>query len=303
MPLRIAISGSTGLVGSALVEAFSRQGHRVTLIIRPRTPLMINKKVVRWNVEREYIDTQGLENHDVVIHLAGANLASQRWTTGYKKIVEDSRVKSTAFLSQTLAQLKHPPRLFLTASAVGFYGPDSSNEEVDEESPMGTGFLAQVCDRWEKATQLAKACGIRVVHLRTGMVLSQKGGALKMMLPVFKMGLGGKLGSGVQPMSWISLDEIPEIISHIFKTDAISGPVNLTTSQVVTNEEFTKILGKVLRRPTFVSAPAFMIRLMFGEMADSLLLSGAKVAPRKLLESGYQFIYPDLEQALNKILK
>ncbi len=302
MALRIAITGSSGMIGSSVVSRLAKEGHAVTLIIRPRTPLKFNRKVIRWNIEEEQLDGAKLEGFDAVIHLAGANIASQPWTPAYKKIIEESRVKATTLLSETLARLRQPPRILLTASAVGFYGKNTS-EEVDEAGPVGHDFLAQVCDRWEKATQPAKVVGIRVVHLRLGMVLSASGGALGKMLPIFKMGLGGKLGSGKQPLSWVALDEVTPAILHIITKTSLFGPVNLVAPQVVTNEEFTKTLGKTLHRPTFLSVPDFMVRLMFGEMAESLLLGGQKAVPRRLQETGYQFIYPDLNQALQSILK
>ena len=302
MPLQIAMTGSTGMIGSALVKALEGKGHGVTPIIRRDTPLKTNRRVIRWDIDYGQIDKAGLEGHDVVIHLAGANLAGERWTPKYKRIIQESRLKSTALLSKTLTELKNPPRLFLSTSAVGYYGNNDFNDKKDEASPMGRGFLAELCHEWEKATQSAELRGIRVVCMRMGMVLSKAGGALGKMLPIFKLGVGGKIASGRQAMSWIALDEIPLIVLHVINCSTLTGPVNFVSPSAVFNEEFTRILGNVIRRPTVIPVPALALRLMFGEMADSLLLGGVNVIPRRLLESGYPFTYPDLKSTLQKIL-
>ena len=296
--MKIAISGSSGLIGSRLIEYFSKEGHETTPIARSSTPLKSNRKVIRWTIEQGTVERDKLEGYDVVINLSGANLAQRRWTNEYKKIMRESRLLSTEVLCENLAQLKNPPKVLFSASAVGYYGASTAVDLKDETSARGKGFLADVCEAWERATQPAAQKGIRVIHMRLGMVLSKKGGALSMMLPIFKMGLGGRLGSGNQMISWIALEEIPHIIHHIIQRSNIQGPVNFVSPQCVTNGEFTKILGEVIKRPTVFPVPAFAVRLLFGEMGDELLLNGASVVPVKLAESGYKFTYGDLKEAL-----
>jgi uncharacterized protein (TIGR01777 family) len=271
------------------------------LIVRPQTAIKVNRKVIRWDIDRGEIDLAGLEGHDAVIHLAGANLAERRWTEGFKQIIKDSRVKSTTFLSEALTRLRKPPAILLTASAVGFYGNAEHDEEFNELSPKGDSFLSQVCDLWERVTEPVKKIGIRVVHMRMGMVLGQGGGALTKILPIFKLGLGGKLGTGQQIISWISVHEIPFMVGHILNTQ-IAGAVNFVSPQPVSNTEFTKTLAQLLHRPAIFPVPHFAVRLMFGEMADELLLGGAKIMPRRFLDTGYEFAYPDLKKALEYIL-
>lgn len=248
------------------------------------------------------MDTSALEDHDAVIHLAGENIAGGRWTDKRKALIRESRIRSTSLLCKTLAGLNRPPRTLLSASAVGYYGNRDPDETLDESSMSGSGFLAEVCREWECATAPAQVAGIRVVHMRFGTVLSPPGGALAKMLPIFKLGLGGKVGSGKQIMSWIALDEIPAAVFHALSSEIPSGPVNFVSPNPVSNAEFTRILGQVLARPTIFPLPAFAARLMFGEMADELLLGGARVVPRRLKESGYPFIHSDLEQALKQML-
>lgn len=301
MPLKIAITGTSGFIGTHLMEHFSKEGHHVTPIVRPSTPLKSNRKVIRWNIDYRQIDLENLEGHDAVIHLAGCNLAQKRWTEEYKKAIEESRVKGTNLLSSALAQLKKPPKVLLCASAVGFYGNADLADKKDEQSPKGIGFLADVCDQWEKAASPAQTAGIRVVHMRLGMVLSKKGGALEKMLPIFKLGLGGKIGAGRQIISWIALDEISSAVLFVINTETISGPVNFTAPGAVSNEEFTHLLGEALRRPVNFNVPSFFARAIFGEMADSLLLNGDWVVPKRLLDSGYRFSYPDLRATLTHL--
>ncbi len=301
--MRIAIAGSSGLIGSKLVEYFRGQGHSVTRIVRDRTVTKLGDPIIRWDIQSRTIEVEKLESHDAIINLAGVNLADQLWTEAHKNAISESRVEGTAFLSQTLARLKRPPALFFSASAIGYYGPQSPAVEISEDSPRGQGFLAQVCGMWEKATQAAEAVHTRVINMRLGMVVSSKGGALGKMLPAFRAGCGGKLGSGQQVMSWIALEEIPRIMTHIIQNDSISGPVNFTSPNPVSNAEWTRTLGKVLFRPTFFSVPAGLVKIMFGEMGKELLLEGARVMPKKLLESGYAFAYEGLEDALRRILK
>ncbi len=296
--MRIAISGSTGLIGSRLIEHFKTQGHYLTRIIRETTLYNHGEPIARWDIKRGTIEAEKLEAHDCVIHLGGANISDKPWTEENKKVIYESRVDSTALLSQTLALLFRPPKVFFCASAVGFYGPQPGQVVLDESSPKGKGFLAQVCSQWEKATQAAQAGRIRVVNLRFGMVLSGKGGALAKMIPVFDLGLGGRIGSGKQVISWIALEEIPNIISHIIAHDQISGPVNIVSPNPVTNAEFTKSLGSVMQRPTFFPLPAMIVKMMFGEMGEELLLNGARAMPKRLLDSQYTFAYPEIKSAL-----
>lgn len=247
------------------------------------------------------IDDKALDNCEAVIHLAGENIADGRWDEEKKRRVRDSRVKGTRFLAETLARLERPPEVFICASAIGYYG-DRGDEVLTEESPPGSGFLPEVCCQWEAAAEEARRAGIRTLHMRTGLVLSRQGQLLKRMLIPFKIGLGGKIGDGRQWMSWIVIDDVVGAFLHVLENDTISGPVNVTAPQPVTNHEFTRTLGRVLNRPAFLTVPAFALRWAFGEMADELVLASARVEPRKLLDSGYKFLYPTLEAALRHLL-
>jgi uncharacterized protein (TIGR01777 family) len=299
---KIAITGSRGLIGSTLIRELPQRGYSVTPIVRSVPVEHDQNNFILWNIEKREIQSERLENHDVVIHLAGASIADKRWTESYKNEILASRINSTTFLCQTLAKMPKPPRLLICASAIGYYGLHKPEEIIDENSARGWDFLSEVCVEWEAATKLAAHAGIRVVNLRFGMVLSDQGGGLGKMLPIFKLGLGGVLSSGKQMVSWISLDEIPQIVEHLIQNKSISGPVNAVSPQPVSNKEFTKVLGHVLKRPTILPVPGTALRLAFGPMADTLLLGGAKVLPKKLLDSGYKFHYPDLNSALEKIL-
>jgi uncharacterized protein len=300
MSLRIAITGSTGLIGSALIEDFTQRQYRITRIVRLESDFKSKDQLVYWDIKNRRIDKDALEGCDAVIHLAGANIADNRWTPEYKEQIRSSRVDGTAFLSQTLTELKSPPKLFLSGSAVGYYGTIDHNRKMDETSPPGNDFLAKVCVDWEKATEPAVKAGIRVVHMRMGVVISSKGGALQKMMPIFQLGLGGKLGSGRQWMSWIAIDEIPLIIQFLMDHPELKGPVNFVSPIGTSNEDFTKCLGETLQRPTFFKVPSFGVNLMFGEMGSTLLLNGLLVQPKKLLDNGYQFTYPKLNDVLPK---
>jgi uncharacterized protein len=300
--LRIAITGATGMIGRQLTGVYGTNGNRLTLFARKPFQIHQAHKISLWNPDQKMIDAADLEGQDVVIHLAGKNIAAAHWSETHKRGVLESRVRSTELLCQTLTQLKQPPKVLLSASAIGFYGNRPSEEELDETSPAGDGFMADVCRQWEAATKLAKDAGIRVVNLRTGLVMSPNGGTLARMLPLFRLGLGGKIGSGEQVMSWIALEEIPSALLHIVRQPALSGPVNLVAPNPVTNATFVKLLAKVLTRPSFFGLPAFGAKLAFGEMAEELLLSGARIVPRKLLESGYQFNFPELEDTFRQLL-
>lgn len=297
--MNIVISGSTGMIGRALTDYFRREGHVVNPLLRSTKDS--NAQGIYWNINAGTIEEQKLEGQDIVIHLAGANI-SERWTPEYKKIIKSSRVDSTRLLARTIANLKNKPRLFISASAIGYYGNHSANVNIDEDSPVGLGFLPEVCNRWEDETRVAAQAGIRVVNLRFGVVLSKNGGALAKMLPIFNFGLGGVLGQGDQMMSWGSLNEIPLIIQHIIQTQSLSGPLNAVSPRAVTNKVFTRILGEVIKRPVFLPVPAMGIHLLFGEMGKSLLLEGANVTPKRLLTMGYVFKYPDLRSALQDAL-
>ena len=238
-----------------------------------------------------------LEGIDAAVHLAGENIASSRWTPAQKAKIRESRVAGTRLLAETLSKLKTPPKTLVCASAIGFYG-DRSDQRLNEDSPPGTGFLADTCREWEAAAKPAADRGIRVVHLRTGVVLASQGGALAKMLTPFRLGIAGIIGSGQQYMSWISLDDLVAVISFALLKETLRGPVNAVAPNPVTNHEFTKTLGRVLRRPTVFPMPAFAARLAFGEMADGLLLASTRVEPKRLMDAGFRFRFPALDAAL-----
>jgi len=298
--MRVAVSGSTGLVGSEVVTVLSAGGHDVVRLVR-RVPAP-GEKVVQWDPEKGEVDAAGLEGLDAVVHLAGENVGSGRWTAARKAAIRDSRVKGTRLLCEALAGLTRPPETLVCASAVGYYG-DRGEEVLTEESQPGVGFLSGVCREWETASAAAARKGIRVVALRIGMVLSPKGGALARMLPLFRTGLGGVIGGGRQYVSWVALDDLPNIILHTLQRGDLNGPVNAVAPRPVTNREFTEALGKVLSRPTPLPVPAFALRLAVGgEMADALLLSSARVVPKRLIDTGYAFLSAELEPALRRLL-
>jgi uncharacterized protein (TIGR01777 family) len=290
------------LIGSALVARFSDDAHTVTRVVRGSSVRNPRHRTVVWNPTSGVIDSEGLEGHDVVIHLAGEDIAAGRWTQARKYTVRESRIHGTRLLCETLAGLSQRPRVLVTASGVGYYGNHDPDHRVDETSPRGDGFLADLVRDWEQAAASALAAGIRVVHTRFGIVLSPNGGALAKMLPVFKVGLGGKIGSGKQVMSWIALDDLPSAMLHVIAHESLSGPVNVVSPRPVTNAEFSRVLGRVLGRPAILPVPGFAVRLLFGEMADALLLGGAHVIPHRLRETAFRFAYPDLEQALVHLL-
>ena len=292
--MRILISGASGLIGRALTERLRSAGDTVLVLVR-RQP-EASKGEIEWDPDVWVLDSARLLGLDAVVHLAGKPIAS-RWTEDSKKAIRDSRVRGTRMLAEVVSQLPTRPKVFISASAVGFYG-SRGDEVLDETSARGQGFLADVCCQWEEAVAAARDAGIRTVQLRTGLVLSRKGGMLARVLQAFKLGAGGVVGTGRQWMSWISLVDATAAIQHAIGTAELSGPVNLTAPQPVAHAEFTRNLGKVLGRPTLVPLPAFAVKLLFGEMGDELLLTGQKALPRKLLASGFQFAHPDLESAL-----
>ncbi len=296
--MNILITGATGLVGTALTESLTAQQHVVYPLLRNAS----TGAAFYWQPAENSIHLDETIAIDVVIHLAGESIAEGRWNAQKKSRILNSRVQGTHLLCEALARLETRPKLLISASAIGYYG-DTGDQAVDETSEPGTGFLAEVSQKWEQATAAASQAGIRTVNIRTGIVLSPQGGVLQKMLTPFKMGLGGVIGNGQQYMSWVSINDISSMISFIIETESISGPVNLVSNLPVTNKMFTRTLGKVLNRPTLLPMPAALARVMFGEMADALLLSSSRVLPKKLNETGYRFIDDNLEKAFTSLLK
>jgi uncharacterized protein (TIGR01777 family) len=297
--MKILISGSSGFVGKALAPFLSTGGHDVRPLVR--TVAQKEDHLPIWNPERRLIDRSRLEGFDAVIHLAGENLGKGRWSRRKKARIRSSRVEGTRFLCESLAGLANPPKVLVSASAIGYYG-NRGDEVLVEDSGPGAGFLADVCREWEEATEPARRAGIRVVNLRIGVVLSPAGGALAQMLPPFQAGAGGVLGSGQQYISWIAIDDLAGVIEHVIHDERLEGPVNAVATHPVTNREFTKTLGRVLGRPTVMSIPAFAARMALGEAADEVLLASARVEPKMLSQTGYSFRYPHLEAALRHVL-
>lgn len=293
-PQRIAITGASGLVGRHLADFLRAGGHRVFSLVRrpPRTD-----DEIFWAPESGEIDASALEGLDAVVHLAGVSIASGRWTASRKRAIRESRVEGTALLARTLAKLAQPPRVLVSASAVGYYGDHGSGVLTEESSP-GDDFLAEVCREWEAAASPAAEAGIRVVHPRFGIVLSGSGGVLKQVMPLFRLGAGGVLGSGDQFFSWIALDDLLAVLLQSIADPRLSGPVNAVAPQEVTNREFTHTLGQILHRPTVLPASAPALRLALGEMADELLLASQRVRPARLEAAGFRFAFPTLEEAL-----
>lgn len=293
------VTGASGFIGSALVPALESEGHRVVRLTRGDTG---GPDTLRWDPAQGRIDAAGLEGLGAVVHLAGAGIGDKRWTSDRKREIRESRTKGTALLSETLAGLAKKPEVLVSASAVGYYGP-RGDEELTEDSSPGEDFLAGVCVAWEQATAPATEAGIRVVMIRSGVVLSPHGGVLKRMLLPFKIGLGGRIGTGEQYMSWISLDDQIGGVCHLLGRDDVSGPVNLTAPVPVTNAEYTKALGAVVHRPTAIPTPVTPLKMLYGtELVHHLLLTGQRVFPRRLEASGYRFAHEQLEPALRDLL-
>lgn len=295
-PWTVAISGASGLVGSALSHFLEAAGHRVLPLVRSREAAEAGDEVY-WNVERSEIDAAGLEGVDAVVHLAGEPIFGWRWTESKKRRILESRRRGTRLLSTTLAALDRPPAVLVSASGVHFYG-DRGREVLTEESPSGQGFLARVCREWERATAPAERAGIRVVTLRSGVVLTPAGGALEQMLRPFRAGVGGRIGSGDQYMSWIDADDQVALVHHALRRSSLRGPMNAVAPQPLPNAAFTDVLGRVLGRPTMVPVPAFAVKAALGEMGRELLLQSTRAHPEAALRSGFEFTRPDVEASL-----
>jgi len=298
----VLVTGASGFIGSALVPALVAAGHRPIRALRGRdAPRGVD--AIAWDPDAGTIDSAALEGIGGVVHLAGAGIGDSRWTPERKRIVVESRTKGTGLLAETLARLERKPTVFVSGSAVGYYGKDRGDEVCTEESPPGDDFLNDVCTQWEAATAPAEAAGIRVVHIRTGIVLGRNGGVLKRLLLPFRLGLGGRIGSGRQWMSWITLEDEVAAILHALMTQSLRGAVNLTAPNPVTNAEFTKTLGHVLHRPTFLPTPLLPLKAIYGkELVDTILVGGQRVVPAALEASGYAFRHPSLEGALRTVL-
>ncbi len=296
--MRVAVTGSSGLVGSAVVAALEGQGHQVVRLVRQRPE---PEGGVYWEPSLGEIHASRLEGLDAVVHLAGESVAARRWTRAQKERIRRSRVDGTRLLATTLAQLSARPAVLACASGTGYYG-DRGDELVDESSSPGTGFLAEVCQQWEAAAEPARAAGIRVVHLRFGMVLSDRGGALARMLPLFRRKLGGRVGSGRQFWSWVALDDVVRVVLRALEDDRLTGPVNCVSPYPVTNRQFTRTLADVLGQPAVLPAPAWALQLLLGQMARELLLASTRCIPRRLQEAGFEFLFPDLPTALRHVV-
>ncbi|HRH41796.1 MAG TPA: TIGR01777 family oxidoreductase [Pyrinomonadaceae bacterium] len=297
--MKILISGPSGLVGTTLIPTLIAKNHKVFKLVRKPSK---SADEIQWDAEKGFNDTEQtkLEGFDAVIHLAGDNIASENWSKAKKKIMVESRVQGTRLLVEALKKCQDPPKIFISASAEGFYGRSTGDTILTEDSPKGVGFLADLCSNWEIEAQKAESFA-RVVRLRISVVLSKGGGAIEKLLTPFKLGVGGALGSGKQWFPWITIDDLIGVF-HFALENEISGAFNTTSPNPVTNYEFTKTLGKVLHRPTILSVPEFAVKLMFGEMGENLLLKGCRVVPKRLEELGYKFKFENLEEALVHVL-
>ncbi|MFF4563541.1 TIGR01777 family oxidoreductase [Streptomyces sp. NPDC001435] len=294
---RIAVAGASGLIGSTLVRSLVADGHEVVRLVRRAAR---GAEEVCWDPEGQYVDTAGLVGCDVVVDLAGAGIGDRRWTDEYKRRIRDSRVLGTAALAEAVAVLDEPPRVFVSGSAIGVYG-DTGDRAVDETAPPGDGFLPSLCVEWEEAAAPAEEAGVRTVFARTGLVVAREGGAWARLFPLFKAGLGGRMGDGRQYWSFIALHDEVAAIRHLIDTEDLSGPVNLTAPTPLTNREITAALGRVLHRPAVLPVPAPVLRSVLGEMAGDVLGS-QRVLPKRLLESGFVFAFPGIEDALRAAL-
>lgn len=294
---RIAVAGASGLIGGALVRSLLADGHEVVRLVR-RAPRAEGE--VRWDPEHEYVDTAGLTGCDAIVNLAGANVGSRRWTEAYKEKLRSGRVLGTAALARAMASMEAPPRVFVNGSAIGYYG-ETGERTVDESAPPGEGFLPSLVVEWEGAAAPAREAGVRTVFPRTGLVVSREGGAWGRLFPLFKAGLGGRMGDGRQYWSFVSLHDEVAAIRHLIDRDDLSGPFNVTAPQPLTNREITEAMGRVLHRPTLLSVPAPALRTVLGELAGDVLGS-QRVLPTRLLESGFTFAFPGIEEAIRAAL-
>lgn len=297
--MKILITGASGLIGKALHESFQSKGYELLRASRKEPK---NAADIQWDTESGFAEPERLEGVDAVIHLAGESVGGLRWTDEKKTAIRDSRILGTRSVVAAMAAMKQKPKVFIAASAIGFYG-DRGDEILTESSSPGTTFLADVAKAWEAESRRAEDAGIRTVLLRTGVVLSKDGGALATMLTPFKFGLGGVVGSGKQWMSWISLSDVVRIVKFALENENLRGAVNVVAPNAVTNEEFTKTLGDVLYRPTFLPLPAFAINMVFGEMGDALLLASTRAEPRRLEDAGFEFEFTDLKKAIENAVK
>lgn len=295
--MKIAITGSTGLIGKALVPLLAGAGHSVTRLVRPGSRVA----GALWDPQKSEIDLDALEGTEAFVHLAGESIAGF-WTKSKRQRVLDSRQRGTRLIATSAGKLRRRPAVLVSASAIGYYGDRPADQPVDEGSHRGSGFLADVVEKWEMATEPARDAGIRVVNTRLGLVLSGDGGMLGPMLPVFKAGLGGRIGGGRQMWSWVAIDDVVQSILFILTADQLVGPVNIVAPLPVTNLAFTRTMGRVLHRPTIFGVPACILKAVGGQMAREMLLSGVRVAPRKLQQASYEFLYPELEMALKHVL-
>jgi uncharacterized protein (TIGR01777 family) len=303
--MRILVSGSTGFLGTALVETLERQGHTIARLVRPGTTHKSSGGValgVQWDPVAGRFDAAGAEGAEALIHLAGASIAGGRWNASRKALLRTSRIDATRHLIGALVKLQRPPRVIVAASAIGYYG-NRGDETLTETSASGNDFLAGLCHEWETETARGAEFGARVVNLRFGIILAAHGGALPRIALPFKLGTGGRLGNGRQWMSWLTLQETVSIIQFALATSRLTGPVNAVTANPVRNSDFTGVLAKALRRPALFPAPAFALRLALGEMADALLLVSQRVMPSKLTDSGYKFLQPSLASALAEVFR
>nr|WP_079075226.1 TIGR01777 family oxidoreductase [Streptomyces atriruber] len=295
---RVAVAGASGLIGTALTRSLAADGHEVVRLVR-RAPRAEDE--VRWDPKERYVDTAGLAGCSAVVNLAGAGIGDHRWTDAYKRELRDSRVLGTETLATAVASLDEPPKVFVNASAIGYYG-DTGQRAVDESAPAGEGFLPSLCVEWEESAAAARDAGVRTVLARNGLVIGREGGAWGRLFPLFKAGLGGRLGNGRQYWSYISLHDEVAALRHLIDTETLSGPFNLTAPDPLTNREVTAAMGRVLHRPALLPAPAPALRLVLGEMAGDVLGS-QRVLPTRLLESGFAFAFPAIDEAIRAALR
>ncbi|MCH7818173.1 MAG: TIGR01777 family protein [Candidatus Marinimicrobia bacterium] len=295
---KVLISGASGLLGSACSEYFSNKGHAVFKLVR-REPNSDNE--IFWNPMKGELDLMKIEGFGSIINFSGKNIGLGRWTEKSKKVIYDSRIQSTTLLSESISKLNNPPESFMSSSAVGYYG-ETGRALVNEGVEPGKGFLSDLCVKWEKATMPAVKAGVKVIQLRSGVVFSAKGGALAKMLTPFRIGIGGRLGDGSQYLSWIMIEDYVRAVYHLMTFENIQSPVNIVSPEPVTNREFTKILAKVLNRPAIIPIPAFVLKTLLGQVAEEILLSSTRAIPQLLMGSGFEFKYPELEDALKRCL-